>query len=79
MTKKAKQTEEEPYRINLTLNPETKAELETLKHTTQKSSLVDVFRAALAVYKIISEHQQSGGKVIFQSKDGSSETVRFIP
>ena len=67
-----------PYRLNLTLSQDAKNELEVLKTITQKSSLVDVLRAALALYKVIIEHQQSGGRVIFRNADKSEETLRFF-
>ena len=70
--------EKNPYRLNLTLSPEAKNELETLKAKTQKSSLVDVLRAALVVYKVVVEHQQSGGKVVFRHKDNTEEKLRFV-
>jgi hypothetical protein len=70
--------ERSPYRLNLTLNPDSKNELEKLRAETQKSSLVDVIRAALAVYKVIVEHQRGGGRVVFRNPDNSEETLRFI-
>jgi len=66
------------YRLNLALSSEAKNELETLKVKTQKSSLVDVIRAALVVYKVVIEHQESGGRVVFRKKDNTEETFRFI-
>jgi hypothetical protein len=67
-----------PYRLNLTLNSEAKSELETLKVRTQKSSLVDVLRAALTVYKVIIDLQEAGGRVVFRKKDNTEETLRFV-
>ena len=66
------------YRLNLTLSPEAKNELETLKTKTKKSSLVDVLRAALIVYKMVIDHQELGGRIVFRNKDNKEETFRFI-
>ena len=66
------------YRLNLALNPEAKDELELMRQKTGKSSLVDVLRAALAVYKIIVDHQSEGGRVVFRHADNSEETLRFV-
>jgi hypothetical protein len=70
--------EQNLYRLNLSLVPEAKKELEDLKARAQKSTFVDVIRAALAVYKIIVDHQQSGGRVVFRNADNSEETLRFL-
>jgi hypothetical protein len=71
-------TEQNPYRLNLTLIPEVKQELEELRVKTRKSSLVEVIRGALAVYKVIVDHQHSGGRVVFRNADNSEETLRFV-
>ena len=67
-----------PYKLNLSLNPEAKLELDSLKAKTDKSSLVDVIRAALAVYKIVMEHQLSGGRVVLRDADSHDETLRIV-
>ena len=67
-----------PYRLNITLNTEAKDELEALKEITKKTSLVDVLRAALTVYRVVVDHQLSGGRVIFRHTDNSEETLRFV-
>ena len=66
------------YRLNLSLTPQAKDELESLKKLAQKSSLVEVIRAALAVYKIVVEHQQSGGRVVLRSSGTDDETLRLV-
>ena len=71
-------TEKNQYRLNLTLDPGAKYELEELKTKTQKSSLVDVIRAALVLYKLIVDHQRSGGRVVFRNTDKTEETLRFV-
>ena len=70
--------EKTPYRLNLTLSLEAKNELEALKIKAQKPSNVDVLRAALALYKLVIEHQLEGGRVIFRHADGSEEGCRFL-
>lgn len=67
-----------PYRLNLTLDPEAKAELDLLKATARKPTLVDVIRAALAVYKLVVEHQQAGGRVVFRHSNNSEEIFWFV-
>ena len=67
-----------PYKLNLSLNPEAKVELDSLKTKTHKSSLVDVIRAALAVYKIVMEHQLSGGRVVLRDANNRDETLRIV-
>jgi len=67
-----------PYKLNLSLNPEAKQELDSLKSKTHKSSLVDVIRAALAVYKIVMEHQLSGGRVVLRDANDRDETLRIV-
>lgn len=71
-------SEKTPYRLNLTLSSNAKNELESLRDKAQKSSLVDVLRTALAVYKTIIELQQAGGRVVFRNSDNTEETLRFL-
>ena len=71
-------TEAGAYRLNLSMTPQVKDELELLKRTTQRSSLVDVIRAAVATYKLIIEHQQAGGRVVLRKLGTDDETVRFV-
>lgn len=66
------------YKLNLSLNPEAKNELESLKIKTHKSSLVDVIRAALVVYKLVIEHQLAGGRVVLRDASNEEETLRII-
>jgi len=70
--------EKNPYRLNLTLNADAKNELEILKTKAQKSSFVDVLRAAITVYKVVIEHQEAGGRVIFRKQDNTEEVLRFV-
>jgi len=67
-----------PYRLNLTLDEKQRNDLNSLKISTQKASLVDVIRAAIVLLKTIDEHQKSGGKVILRCKDGKDETLIIL-
>jgi hypothetical protein len=67
-----------PYRLSLSLDTEAKRELDALKKKTRKSTLVDVLRAALAIYKVVVDHQDAGGRVVFRNADNSEETLRLL-
>lgn len=66
------------YRLNLTLDSDAKNELEKLKIKTHKSSSVDVLRAALTIYRVIVEHQEEGGRVVFRNSDDTEETLFLV-
>lgn len=70
--------ESAPYRLNLILDPEAKRGLEELKTRTRKSRYVDVIKAALALYKIVAEHQETGGRIVFRHPNNSEETLRLL-
>lgn len=66
------------YRLNIDLEPKARTELPKLQKKLGATSLIDVFRKALALLELILDHQKSGGKVVLVNPDGSSESIKII-
>lgn len=68
----------EPTRLNLWLTPNVKQRLESLQARTKAESFTDVFRAALAVYELLIEHIEKGGKLTITDPDGTSQELDVL-
>lgn len=66
------------YRLNIDLDAKAKTELPKLQKKLGATTLIDVFRKALAVLEMIVDHQKAGGKVVLENKDGTREALRLI-
>jgi hypothetical protein len=49
-----------------------------LQQQTRAASIVEVIRRAYSLYRVVAQHYQNGGKLIFRHADGSEETVRLV-
>ena len=65
-------------RISLDLLPEAKAQLEEVQVKSRATTILEVFRRALALYEMILDHQSSKGKVILENADGTREVLRLL-
>ena len=65
-------------RLSFDVSPEVLDDLRELQNKTQASSLLEVFRRSLAVYEMVVDCINDGGKLILADKDGKQETIRLI-
>lgn len=68
----------ERVRLSLDVTPTVRQQLEDLEIRTEAGSLTEVIRRALALYDLVVEHQEDGGKLVFSHPDGSDETLRVL-
>ena len=61
-------------RVHLDLNPKCRETLERLSESTS-TSLSEVLRRSLALFDIVVQEQQSGGKVLIRNQEGEREIV----
>jgi hypothetical protein len=62
-------------RINLEVSHELKQTFEDVKSRTGATSLVEVFKRALALYALV---LQNGSKLTIHKKDGTAETIILL-
>lgn len=67
-------TEKKSVRIHLDLNPKCKDKLVQLSETTD-TTLSEVLRRALALYDLIIEEKEKGGKIIIRHGTDDKEIV----
>jgi hypothetical protein len=65
-------------RLSLDITPRVREQLTHLEAKTEAGSITEVVRRALALYDLIMEHQDEGGKLIFKHMDGDEETLRVL-
>ena len=68
----------EKVRVNFELSPAIKDSLVELQARTNSQSITEVFRRALALLDMVTEHYEKGGSLILRHKDGQEEKVRLI-
>ena len=68
----------EKVRLNLEIHPDVKARLDDLQDRTQAASLTEVIRRSLALYNLVVDLQEEGGRIIINRKDGSTETLAIL-
>ncbi len=52
--------------------------LHELMEKTGTDSIAEVTRNAIALYDLVVEHQEQGGKLIFKHSDGQEETLEVV-
>ena len=57
-------------RLSLDITPRVREQLTHLEKKTEAGSITEVVRRALALYDLVMEHQDEGGKLIFKHTDG---------
>jgi hypothetical protein len=65
-------------RLSFDVYPEVFDDLRELQNKTQASNLLEVFRRSLAVYEMVVDCTNDGGKLILADKNGKQETIRLI-
>lgn len=65
-------------RLSLDLDPKAKAQLELVQKRTSSSSMTDVIRRSVALFDLVTEHNEQGGILIFRNKDGTEERLRLL-
>lgn len=65
-------------RVNLEVSPQVRDHIKELQKKSDATSLAEVFRKALAAYDMLLDQKASGGKIVFESKDGEREVIRII-
>ena len=65
-------------RLNLDLTQKVKGQMESIQQRTDAASFVEVIRRAVAVYDMLLEHEESGGRVFLVNPDQSKELLRLV-
>ena len=65
-------------RLNLEFTPKVAENLERLVDLSESASRVEAIRKALKLLDLVLTRQAEGDKVVFQSPDGSNETVQIL-
>ena len=65
-------------RLSLDVNPDLKRRIELVQRKSNASTLIEVFRKAMALYELVLDQQAAKGKVVLENADGSHETLRLI-
>jgi hypothetical protein len=68
----------ETTRINLEVTPEYKQTLVDLKNKTGASSIVEVFKRAIAVFATLQQESATGSSIIIRRQDGAEERILFL-
>ncbi len=68
----------EKVRLNLVFTPAVAGNLERMVEQSHSASRTEVIRKAIRLFDQVLEHHESGGKLVFEHKDGSQETVRIL-
>jgi hypothetical protein len=67
--------ERKSVRLNLELPETVRARLEVLVEKSESDTLTEVVRKALAVYDVLLQNKERGGKTLLLEKDGSEREV----
>lgn len=65
-------------RLSLDVSPKVREQLNLLEEKTEAGSITEVIRRALALYDLVVEHQDEGGKLIFRNSGGQDEFLRVL-
>jgi hypothetical protein len=71
-------SENEKVRLNFEVTSDLKRDLKDLQERTKSVTVAEVFRKALSLLDMVTNHIQSGGTVSLKYKDGREEAVRFL-
>ncbi len=66
------------HRLTLELDDEAKKALQKVQTRTRAESGAIVIRRALALYDLVTEHNDEGGELIFKEKDGKQTTIKIL-
>lgn len=65
-------------RLSLDVTPAVRERLRSLEERTEAGSITEVIRRALSLYDLVIEHQDEGGKIVFEHSDGARENLRVL-
>lgn len=65
-------------RLSLDLDTRTKANFEALRERAGTGSLTDLIKKSVALFDVATEHQASGGAIVFRYKDGREERLVLL-
>ena len=68
----------ERVRLNLEFTPNVVENLERMIEQSHSASRTEVIRKALRLFDMVLLHREDGGKLVFENKDGSQETIRVL-
>jgi hypothetical protein len=68
----------ETTRINLEVSQEYKQTLVNLKNKTGASSIVEVFKRAIAVFVTLQRESAKGSSIVIRKQDGTEERILFL-
>lgn len=60
------------------VTPEARDKLESVQRKSGASTLIEVFKKAMALYELVLDQQATNGKVILENPDGSREVLRIL-
>lgn len=60
------------------MGPEVKEIVKQIQQRTGASTIVEVFRRALALYLMVLDQQAAKGKVVLEDADGTREAIRLL-
>lgn len=70
--------EKKTRRLNLELSAQARERLESLKERSDLSTMTDVVKRSLFLYDVMLKHQNAGGFIVLQGKDGSEERLLLL-
>ena len=65
-------------RLSLDFHPDVRALMNDLETRTRAASVTEVIRRSINLYDVIFQHHEKGGEVVLISKEGKTETIKFI-
>ncbi|RYG88856.1 MAG: hypothetical protein EON58_19695 [Alphaproteobacteria bacterium] len=60
------------------VSPRIKNQIKELQEKTSATSLVEVFRNALALYDMVVDTEKGGGKLVLEMADGEREVIKLL-
>jgi len=65
-------------RINFEVTHEMKKIITDVKTLTGATTIVEVFKRAIALYVLVHRESKDGSKLVIHKKDGSNETIILL-
>ena len=78
MTANRSEAESDDTRVNITINPVTRKNLEEIKKETDKPTLAEVFRQAVFFYTVLFKEHQKGSEFLIRDSKGNVERFRMF-
>ena len=60
------------------MTPEAKEQIDEVQRKSRASTVIEVFRKALALYDLILDQQAAKGNVVLENADGTREVLRLL-